>query len=162
MCIYLAVTIVRIMNLNGLVPQNGLSVVTMGYRCAQVCYGVSQHVEFSGWTNSPSNRVKAAQYALKGHVSIWVYLIYSELYSCGLLAYMFEQLHIDWSITPALIQWVADAQKCRNESKQCFCEETLLYTLFFPVHIKCASAIGKHNSGWRKNRGATLGGNLAN
>lgn len=31
-----------------------------------------------------------------------------------------------------------------------------------PMHIKCDSAIGKHNSGWRENRGAPLGGNLAN
>lgn len=38
----------------------------------------------------------------------------------------------------------------------------LLYTLIPPVHIKYVSAIEKHNSGWRKNRGATLGGNLAN
>lgn len=41
----------------GLVPQCFQSLVTMGYRCAQVHYSVSQHVEFHNeQTNSLSNK----------------------------------------------------------------------------------------------------------
>lgn len=36
------------------------------------------------------------------------------------------------------------------------------FTRFSSMHIKYALAIEKHNSGWRENRGGTLGGNLAN
>lgn len=46
-----------------------------------------------------------------------------------------------------------------------FVKEHCFYTLFFPLSpciSNVFSAIGKHNSRRRKNRGATLGGNLAN